>query len=179
LIQKSTATQGPRRSRRRRPARSRREARHAEVGAERLAAALGRKRRADERQAERHHERRPGALHGACCDQRADVWSQRARRRAGDEDAEADREHAPPAEPVAERGAGHQQHREAEVVRVHRPLELGDRSAQVEPDRAQRRRHDERVERHHQRCEGREREHRAEMSDIRGHADADTAGPGD
>jgi hypothetical protein len=178
LIQKSTATQGPRRSRRRRPARSRREARHAEVGAERLAAALGRKRRADERQAERHQSAAP-----APCTAPAAISvptsGASARRRAGDEDAEADREHAPPAEPVAERGAGHQQHREAEVVRVHRPLELGDRSAQVEPDRAQRRRHDERVERHHQRCEGREREHPAGMSDIRGHADAATAGPGD
>ena len=55
--------------------------------------------------------------------------------------------------------AGHQQHGEAQRVRVHGPLELLDRGAQVHPDRRQRGRHDERVERHHQRRDRRRRQH--------------------
>ena len=71
--------------------------------------------------------------------------------------AEPDRVEVAAAVAVAQRGAGDQQHGEAEVVRVDRPLELLDRRAEVEPDRAQRRRHHQRVQRGHQRADGRQR----------------------
>ena len=130
------------------------EARDAEVDAERLAPLLGREGRAHEGESQRHDERRADALHGARGDQRLDARRERTGRRSRDEERDAEREQPPPAEAVAERGAGQEEHGEAQVVRVDRPLELRDRCAEVAADRAQRRRHDERVERDHQRGNG-------------------------
>ena len=96
---------------------------------------------------------------------------------ASDEQREPGREQPPPAEAVAERGAGHQQHREAEVVGVDRPLELLDRRAEVDADRAQRGRHDERVERDHE--GGQRRPGRGSSAVDVGHGGADTARPRD
>ena len=121
---------------------------------DRRAAALGREGRAQQGQAERHEQRRAGALHGARGDQPADVGRQRAGGRGRGEERQAEGVEVAPPVAVAERRAGHQQHGEAEVVGVDRPLELLDRGAEVEADRAQRRRHHQRVERRHQRADG-------------------------
>ena len=106
--------------------------------AQRLAALFRRESRTQERHRERHHQRGAGALHRARGDQPADVARQGAGGRRRDEQAEADREHAPSPEAVAKRGARQQQHRKAQVIGVDRPLERFDRRAEVEPDRAQR-----------------------------------------
>ena len=58
-------------------------------------------------------------------------------------------EHAPPPEPVTERGAGEQEDGERQRVRVDRPLETLDRRVEVGADHRQRRRHDEVVEHDH------------------------------
>ena len=114
-----------------------------------------------QRERERHHERRAGALHGAGGDQRADAGSEGTRSRGRGEQADAGGEHPPAAEAVAEQRAGHQQDGEAQGVAVDRPFELLDRGAEVDPDRAQRGRDHERVERHHQRGDGGEGEYPA------------------
>jgi len=119
--------------------------------ADRRAAALRRERRADERERERHHERRSDALHGARGDQPLDRRRQRAGRRGDGEQRQPAGEQSAAADAVAERRGGHQQDREAEVVGVDGPFELLDARAEVEADRRQRRRHDERVERDHER----------------------------
>jgi hypothetical protein len=62
--------------------------------------------------------------------------------RAGYEQSHAGDEHPLAPEPIAERGARHQQHREAQHVRVDGPLEARERCVQMNPDRAQRRRDD-------------------------------------
>ena len=136
------------------------------------AAALGREGGADQRQRQRRDRRRAGALHGARGDQRADrrAPARRPPRRATKSPIPATNS-APPAEAVAERRRGHQQHGEAQVVGVDRPLELLDRGAEVAPDRAQRGGHDERVERRH---EGRQRGQDEDPFLLGGHAGTDT-----
>ena len=93
-------------------------------GAEREAAALGRHGRGEDRQGQRQHDRAAEALDRAGRDQLV--------RRAGASAAiaeapvkigEPDHEQTAPAEAVAERGAGEEQHREGERVGVDRPLE--------------------------------------------------------
>ncbi len=69
---------------------------------------------------------------------------------ASGEDAEAEREDAPPPEAVAEGRAGEQQHGEGERVGVDGPLEPGEAGVQVGADHRQRRRDDEVVERDHE-----------------------------
>ena len=87
------------------------------------------------------------------------------RQRAGDrgdgEEGEAGRERPPPAPPVTDRRRGHQQHREAEAVGVHRPFQLLDRGAEVLPDGGQRRRDHQDVERHHHRADRGQAQHPA------------------
>ena len=75
---------------------------------------------------------------------------ERARGRAGGEDREPDDEHAAPAEPLTEAGPGQQQHGEGQRVGVHRPLQRGQRCAQVKPDHRQRGGHDQVVQRGHE-----------------------------
>ena len=67
---------------------------------------------------------------------------------------EADDEHAPTTEPVAERGAGEQQDREGQGVGVDHPLERGERRAEVGLDDGEGGRHDEVVERDHEQGDG-------------------------
>ena len=71
---------------------------------------------------------------------------------------EADDEHAPPAEPVTERGARQQEHGERQRVRVDRPLEPFDRRIEVGANHRQRRRDDEVVERDHDERDRRDHE---------------------
>ncbi len=127
--------------------------------AHRRAAALGREGGADERQRERHHERRADALDGTGDDQRGRVGRQRAGGRGEREQRQARGEQPSPPEAVAERGRGQQQHREGEVVGVHRPLEFFDRGSEVGADRGERGRDDERVERDHEGGDSREGQH--------------------
>jgi len=56
-------------------------------------------------------------------------------------------------------GASQQQHREAQIVGVHCPLQGLDRGAEVETDRAEGGRNDQRVECDHQRCQRGQRKH--------------------
>ena len=81
----------------------------------------------------------------------APVVGARAAAGGGDrEDGEADEEHAAAAEAVAERGAGEQQDRVGERVRVDRPLERLDRRAEVGADGRQGVGDDEVVEHDHE-----------------------------
>jgi len=104
-----------------------------------------------DREGERQDQRGARALDGARGDQEAGIGAQRTRGGRGREQAEPDGEHAPSPEPIAHRRRGHQQHREAEVVRVHGPLELSDRGVQVDADGAQRGRDDDRIQGGHHR----------------------------
>ena len=101
-----------------------------------------------ERQRDQHGG--PDALHGPRGDQPADAGGERGGRRAEGEQAKAGDEHPAPAVPVAERGAGEQQHRERQRVRVDRPLQAFQRGVQVVPDRRQRGGHHQVVERRHE-----------------------------
>jgi hypothetical protein len=78
------------------------------------------------------------------------IGRERRGRRCKREHADPNREEQPPAEPIAERRAGQQEHRERERVGVHRPFELAERRVEVLADHRQRRRHDEVVERDHE-----------------------------
>ena len=127
--------------------------------ADRRSPALGRERGAQQRQTQRQHERRAGALDCPGHDQPADAGRQRARRRRRGEQAQPDGVEGAAPVPVAERSSGDQQHREAQVVGVDRPLELLDRGAQIEPDRAQSGRDHERVQGGHQRADGGQGDH--------------------
>ena len=75
---------------------------------------------------------------------------ERGERGGHGEDAEADDEHAPAAEAVAERGARHQQHRVGQRVRVDRPFEVLEPTSEVRADRRQGGRDDEVVEDDHE-----------------------------
>ena len=101
------------------------------------AAARG-ERLGEQGQRERRHQRAAGALERTRRDQRADARRQRGRGRAEREDGQPEAEHAPPAETVAERGAGEQQHREAQRVGVDGPLEAVDAAAELAVDAGQR-----------------------------------------
>ena len=103
------------------------------------------------RHGQRHHQRRAAPLDGARGDQGADVGSERAGRRCRHEQPQANNEQAPAPEAVAERRAGHQQHREAEGVGIHRPLQCLDGGAQVQADCTQGGRDDQGVEPDHER----------------------------
>jgi hypothetical protein len=105
--------------------------------ADRRSPALGRKSGAEERQTQRQHQRRAGPLDCPSCDQPANVGRQPTRGRRPGEHGQPDRVEGAAPVPVAERSRGDQQDREAQVVRVDGPLELLDRGAEIEPDRAQ------------------------------------------
>ncbi len=137
------------------------------------AAPFGREGGADERERERHHERRAGALNGARDDQPAGVRRQRAGRRGEREQREPTGEQAPPPVAIAERGRSQQQHREAEVVGVDGPLELLDGRAEVEADGGQRRGDHEGVQRDHEGGDGGQAQDPAAGSAFGGHAQLD------
>ena len=121
--------------------------------AERHAALAFGERRGQQRQRQRRDDRAADALDGAGRDQRVGGRGQRGRRGGGGEQPEAEPEHAAAAEPVAERRPGQEQHRERQRVRVHEPLQVVDRGAQVAPDARQGGRHDEVVEHRHEQRE--------------------------
>jgi hypothetical protein len=105
--------------------------------ADRRSAALGREGGAEERQTQRQYQRRTETLDGARCDQPANVGRQRAGGGRDGEKPEAGGVEPSAPVPVSERRGGDQRNREAQVVCVDGPLELLDRGAQVEADRAQ------------------------------------------
>ena len=110
------------------------------------------------RQRQRHHERAAEALYRAGGDERVHRRCERSSRRGDGEERDPQREHAAPAEAVAERCARQEEHREGQGVGVHRPLELLDRRAEVDPDHRERRRHDEVVEDDHEEADRGDRE---------------------
>jgi hypothetical protein len=140
--------------------RAERDAEAADAGpdAEREPAALRREGLGQQGQRERQDERGAQPLHGARGHQRVDARRERGGEAGRGEHADADHEHPPAAEAVAERGAGQQQHGEAERVGVDRPLQRLDRRAEVGADGRQGRRHDEVVERRHEQGDGHERQ---------------------
>jgi hypothetical protein len=75
---------------------------------------------------------------------------QRGERGRAGEDRDADEEHPPAPEAVAQRRPGEQEDRERERVAVDRPLQVLERRAEVAADARQRRRDDEVVERDHE-----------------------------
>src|SRR5207248_10485854 len=75
------------------------------------------------------------------------------------EDDDAEEEHAPAAEDVAQAAAGDEQDGEAQGVGVDGPFEAADRGVQVLLDRGQRDVHDRVVEHDHERSE----EHTSEL----------------
>ena len=116
---------------------------------------LGGHRRREERQRQRSDDRAADALGRARGDERVDRRGERGGGRGRREDPEPDHEHAPPAEAVAERGAGQEKHRKGQRVGVHGPLEPLDPGTEVLADHGQRGRDDEVVEGdHHQRKRG-------------------------
>ena len=117
-----------------------------------------RHRRREQRQRERRHDGAAEALHRPGGDEGLDRGGEGRRRRGDREDAEADHEQPPAAEPVAERRAGEEQDREGERVGVHRPLQPLERRVQLVSDHRERRGHDEVVERDHEEGERRQRE---------------------
>ena len=127
-------------------------------GAERDAALLGRECGREERQRQRSHDGAADPLDGARCDQRLHRGRERRCGGRSGEQAEAEDEHPAAAEAVAQRGAGQQEDGERERVRVHRPLELLDRRAEVGADHRQRRRDDEVVEHDHEQRDRGDRE---------------------
>ena len=110
----------------------------------------GRERGREQRERERRHDRGAGALQRAGGDQGVGRRGQGGERGGDGEDPDADDEHAPAAEAVAERGAGEQQDRERQRVGVDGPFERLQPSAQVRADRRQGGRDDEVVEHDHE-----------------------------
>ena len=127
-------------------------------GPDRLAALVGREGVGDDRERRRHHEGGADALGGATGDQPRLALREpdEGARQAEDDDAEE--EHAPAAEDVAQATARDEQHGEAQRVGVDGPFETADRGVQVLLDRGQRDVHDRVVEHDHEQREA----HRAE-----------------
>ena len=131
---------------------------HAGPGADRAAALLRREGVRDDREGRGHHERGADALCGAAGDEpglalrEADEGARQA------EDDDAEEEHAPAAEDVAEASARDEEDGEGEGVGVDGPLEAGDRAVQILLDRRQRDVHDRVVEHDHEEREA----HRAQ-----------------
>ncbi len=75
--------------------------------------------------------------------------SERTGSRGSGEQQEASDEHTPPPEAVAQGSRRNEQHREAQGVGVHGPLQIRDRDAQVPVNRGQRSRDDRGIERNH------------------------------
>ena len=119
--------------------------------AERLAALLARIGGAQQRHRERHDQRGSRTLCGARRNQRGCAAGKRAGEGRRHEQEQPRGEHAPPPEPVAERGAGQEQHREGQIVGVDDPFQRFDRCAEIDADRPERGRDHERVERDHER----------------------------
>jgi len=114
--------------------------------------------RGKQRHRERHHQRRAGPLHGARRDQPAGAARKRARARCDHEQPEAGCEHAPAPPVVAERGGGQQQHCQAQVVGVYRPLQRLHRGAKIGAHCAQCGRDREGVESDHELRNGPQRQ---------------------
>ena len=126
------------------------EAAHAGPHAQGEPAALGRVGGRQQRQRQRGDDRAPGALQRAGQDERARRRGQGRGGRGEREEGEAGQEDAAAPEAVAERGGRDEQHREGQRVGVDRPLQVLDGRAEVLPDRGQRDRDDEVVQRGHE-----------------------------
>ena len=108
------------------------------------------KRRRQDRQAERQHDRSAEALDRARGDQRAGARRQRARGRRGREQRQPDVEDAAPSEAVAECRCGDDAGGERDAVGVDRPLQGREADVKVLLHARQRRHDHERVERDHE-----------------------------
>ena len=136
--------------------------------ADRQPALLGRERLAQQRQRQRRDRPRAPRPCSARAAISASVLGANAARGGGErEHPDADREHPPPAEPVAERGGGEQEDRVAERVGVDRPLELLERCTEVLADADERVGDDEVVEGDH---EQRDRDDRERELAVAAHA---------
>ena len=111
---------------------------------------LGGHRGRQDGQRQRHHDRAAHTLGRPRDVERQDRRGQRGRRGRHREDRDADHQQPPAPEPVAQRRAGQQQHRERQRVRVDRPLKPAQAGVQVLADHRDRGRHDEVVERDHE-----------------------------
>ena len=127
-------------------------------GADRLAALVRREGVGDDREGRRHHERGADALRGAPGDEPGLALREPDEGAREAEDDDAEEEHPPAAEDVAQAPAGDEQHGEAQRVGVDGPFEAADRRVQVLLDRRQRDVHDRVVEHDHEQREA----HRAE-----------------
>ncbi len=105
--------------------------------------------RAQQCQRQRCHQRGSASLDGAGGNQPDDVMSKRTGRRCSNKQQEASDEHAPPPEAVAQGSRRNEQHREAQGVGVHSPLQIRNRDAQVPVNRGKRGRDDRGIERNH------------------------------
>jgi len=119
-------------------------------GADEGTAAIRRHARAQDRERQRRDDRTAHTLSCTSGDQRSGRRRERSRRRRDGEDRETNHEHSAPAEAVAERSSGQQQHREGERVCVDRPLEAREGRMQVLANHRQRRRDHEVVEGGHE-----------------------------
>ncbi len=120
------------------------------VDADDQAAALGRERRGQDGQAERHDGGRSEALHGPGRDEVREVRGQRAESRGDGEQQQPEVEDAAPPEPVTERRGRHDAGRERDAVGVDGPLQRGHRGLQVVLHVRQRADDDQGVEHYHE-----------------------------
>ena len=128
---------------------------------------LGRERRGEQGQAEGQEHGRADALHHPHRDQRADAAGQRAAGRGQREQHQPPGVRPRPPEPVTEHRRRDQQHREAQVVGVDRPLEVGQRRVQVALDRGEGRGHHQGVQGRHEGADRRQHDDPAEPSSPR------------
>jgi hypothetical protein len=122
------------------------------VGHERLHPVRAGVGHAEDRQDLRHHQRRRGALRHARGDEQAGGGSDAARGRGQDEQREADREHPPAAELVAEPPAGDEPGGEGQAVAGDDPLDRVGAGVEVALHRGHRDVDDEEVEDDHERA---------------------------
>ena len=106
-------------------------------GTERPPAAFGRRRHGEQGHRERNEDRRACALHRPRGHECADVGGQRGGGRARGEGRDADGEHPPAPEAVAEGGPADQEQGERERVGVDRPLRADEVRTEIAPDRRQ------------------------------------------
>ncbi len=129
---------------------------------------LGAEGRLQDRQAARRQQCSADALDRAGGDESADVGRDSTGQRRDGEPHDADHEHPPPAEPVAERAAEQDQGGEGQRVGVDGPLQARDPRVQVLTDGGQRDVDDRAVDERHPRAEDGGREHPAASGPAEG-----------
>jgi hypothetical protein len=125
------------------------------VHAEHRAPPFGRCRVGHDRQRQREDDGPTDPLHGPGRDQHADGRRQRGRHGRDGEDGQADRQHPPPPEPIAESRPGQEQHGKGEGVGVDDPLQALHTGVQMDADLGQGGGYHQVVEADHERGDGR------------------------